>query len=76
MENLNLDQLFSKIKLLHNEDKDFSALKTMFDEKITNEKTYETKLYQTLNYYFNFSQQKYKNIRLWLRWWKTFILFI
>jgi len=40
--------LFSKIRLFHTENKDFRKLKNIFDEKIINEKTYETKLYQTL----------------------------
>ena len=48
MENLNLDQLFSEIRLCHNENKDFIKLKNIFDEKIINEESFETKLYQTL----------------------------
>ena len=47
-ENLNLDQLQNKIRLLHEEGKDFSKFKNIFDKKILSEKTFETKLYQTL----------------------------
>jgi SAM-dependent methyltransferase len=48
MENLDLDQLFSNIRIFHDENKDFSDLKKKFDEKLLNEITYETRLHTTL----------------------------
>ena len=48
MENLNLDQLFSLIKLHYEEKKDIKVLKEFFQNKILNERPFETKLYQTL----------------------------
>ena len=48
MENLDLDQIYSKIKEHHEENKDFTELKKKFDEKLYKEKIYETRLHTTL----------------------------
>ena len=48
MENLDLDEIYSKIRFLHDENKDFTELKNKFDEKLHNESTYETRLHTTL----------------------------
>ena len=62
MENLNLDQIFSQIRLSYQENKNNIQLKNLFEKKILHEKPFETKLYQTLQIIT--SNYPNKNIRI------------
>ena len=62
MENLNLDQIFSQIRLSYQENKKNIQLKNLFEKKILHEKPFETKLYQTLQIIT--SNYPNKNIRI------------
>ena len=48
MEDLNLDKLFSNIRISCEKENEYIKFKKTFDEKISKGKPFDTKLYQTL----------------------------